>query len=92
MTNWSDILDSTATAEQIKNDLPVAYVLEVNGSTLEQKGSVQATVCPFHDDSDPSLEVFGEHGDRWKCFPATQAATCSTSSAGSTASRRSASR
>ncbi len=49
--------------------LPIAYVLEQAGHHLVAKGDVYACPCPFHEDSDPSFDVFGEHLEKWGCFP-----------------------
>ena len=66
--SWSEMQAGAVTPEQIKKDLPVAYVLEKNGHMLEQKGQILATRCPFHADGDPSFDVF-DGGIRWGCYP-----------------------
>lgn len=55
-----------------KRNLPLPFVFESLGISLVQQASDRlAAVCPFHDDSDPSLHVWQEaSGDwKWKCSP-----------------------
>jgi hypothetical protein len=57
-------------AGSIKAQLPIVYVLDRYGIAVEDGGDGRwAAVCPFHDDADPSLDVFGERLERWGCFP-----------------------
>lgn len=67
---WSELTKQadTVSPSQIKENLPVAYVLEQAGHLLVQKGDILACKCPFHNDSDPSFDVFDD-GKRWGCFP-----------------------
>lgn len=54
----------------IKARLPIVYVLDRYGIPVEDGGDGRwAAVCPFHDDADPSLDVYGERLERWGCFP-----------------------
>lgn len=50
--------------------LPIAWVLEKAGIQLESTGDGTLHArCPFHNDSSPSFDVFGENLERWGCFP-----------------------
>lgn len=51
----------------IKERLPIAYVLDRYNVPVEVNGGVRA-VCPFHDDTNPSLDVYGLTLERWGCF------------------------
>lgn len=55
---------------EIKAELPIPFVLEQHGIDCEvgTDGKVHA-LCPFHDDSSPSFDVWGEHFERWGCYP-----------------------
>jgi hypothetical protein len=61
------------TVEELKEDLPIEWVISVSaGIALDEVGEGRAIgVCPFHDDEDPSLDVYG-YGTRWGCFPCGQ--------------------
>lgn len=66
--NWADIKQKTeSSVPEIKAQLHPAWVLEHYGHQLND---ALATVCPFHDDSDPSLSVYKKDG-QWRvgCFP-----------------------
>ncbi len=72
-SSMSDLLAMAAkgsrTVEQLKT-LPIAFVLDEAGHVVVSKdGGGYATICPFHDDSDPSLDIYGEHLERWGCYP-----------------------
>lgn len=55
---------------QVKAGLPCTYILEKQGHRLIPAGPRVATICPFHDDSAPSLEVYeGDGHQRWGCWP-----------------------
>lgn len=56
-------------AADIKARLPIAYVLDRYRIPVEDVGGRYAAVCPFHPDSSPSLDVYGERLERWGCFP-----------------------
>lgn len=59
-----------ATPEFFKENLPIPFVLERAGVYLEGRGDKLSAVCPFHPDSDPSLDVWLEDGFwRFNCFP-----------------------
>lgn len=55
-------------AAELKAILPIVYVLERYGHGVEDVGGKYAAVCPFHQDSHPSLDVYGERLERWGCF------------------------
>jgi len=52
------------TIAEVKAGLPVQYVLHRAGVLLNEFGSAN---CPFHDDSNPSLDTFPPN--RWACAP-----------------------
>lgn len=54
--------------DQLRRDLPLAYVCEFLGIDLDAQGR---GVCPFHDDHDPSLQLRQDEDgiDRWHCWP-----------------------
>jgi hypothetical protein len=71
--DWTDAL-ATAQGEssydQIKRDLPLTFVLEYYGLPVEVGGDGKGhTQCPFHQDSEPSFDIFGENFERWGCYP-----------------------
>lgn len=55
-------------ARSIKARLPIVYVLDRFSIPVEDVGGQYAGVCPFHPDSDPSLDVYGNALERWGCF------------------------
>ncbi len=61
------------TVEELKEQLPIEWVISVvAGVDLDEVGEGRAVgICPFHDDQDPSLDVYG-YGTRWGCFPCGQ--------------------
>lgn len=61
---------ATASPAHLKAHLPIPYVFEREGVEVVRKGEKLAVVCPFHDDSDPSLDIWqDDSGWRWGCFP-----------------------
>ncbi len=56
--------------EEIRRRLPLEWVASGPAAIeLERTSESQAKgLCPFHDDHNPSLNVY-EYGQRWKCFP-----------------------
>jgi DNA primase len=57
-------------ARSVKERLPIAYVLDRYGIAVRDYGGGDfAAVCPFHQDGEPSLDVYGERLERWGCFP-----------------------
>lgn len=71
MTQYDDALDAQAAIGILKRDLPVAYVLAYAQLRPQQSGARVRAVCPFHEDHDPSLEVWLEADgtQRWGCWP-----------------------
>lgn len=69
---WSELRKSASaeiTPAEAKQ-LPIAFVLEKAGVQLEGTGDgVLHACCPFHPDSSPSFDVYGEKLERWGCFP-----------------------
>lgn len=72
--DWDSLLASAQGAgrepAEIKEELPIPFVLEQHGIDCEvgADGKVHS-LCPFHDDSSPSFDVWGEHFERWGCYP-----------------------
>lgn len=64
-------LASSGQPEHYKRNLPIPFVLEEHGHYLTAKGDKLACPCPFHEDSDPSFDVWitPEGFGRWSCFP-----------------------
>lgn len=58
-----------ASPEAVKAALPIPYVLEAAGHVIYPEGGQYQAVCPFHDDAEPSLDIYGESLERWGCFP-----------------------
>lgn len=56
-------------AADLKERLPIVYVLDRYHIPVEDVGGRYAAVCPFHPDRDPSLDIYGERLERWGCFP-----------------------
>lgn len=61
--------DAASTAQDIKDRLPIAFVLEDSGIAVSGAEGRLVARCPFHDDTDPSFDIYGEGLDRWGCFP-----------------------
>jgi len=53
----------------IKRELPLPYVAERLGVPLSESGGKLVGPCPFHDDDEPSFDIYGERLERWGCFP-----------------------
>lgn len=53
----------------IKANLPITYVLEKAGYPGTPTDGKVVTRCPFHLDSNPSFDVYGENLERWGCYP-----------------------
>lgn len=55
--------------EELKAKLPLEWVVSVQAEIpLEQYGEKASGLCPFHEDNDPSLDIYAD-GQRWGCFP-----------------------
>lgn len=72
MTDFAALVATadTLTPAAIKAALPIAYVLGRYGTETEigDDGKVRAC-CPFHQDSSPSLDLYGEALEKWGCYP-----------------------
>lgn len=53
----------------IKTNLPITYVLETAGFPVTPADGKVQSRCPFHPDSNPSFDVYGENLERWGCYP-----------------------
>jgi hypothetical protein len=62
-------LKANNTAEGIKKALPIAYVLQEEGHPVQIQEGKAVALCPFHDDTTPSLDVYGDDQERWGCYP-----------------------
>jgi len=54
--------------EQLKEELPLQYVITQAGIGLKPVGERLMALCPFHEDSNPSFAVFGENLDYCGCW------------------------
>lgn len=54
--------------DYIKANLPIGFVLSQYEFDIEEQGGELVTLCPFHDDTAPSLHVFGEQLNYWRCM------------------------
>ncbi len=53
--------------ERIKKDVDLVALIESKGIQLKKNGKGYKGLCPFHDDSDPSLSV-NPTTNLWNCF------------------------
>ena len=53
--------------EQLKNDISVERLIESAGIALKKSGKDKVGICPFHEDSEPSLAVTPAK-NLWHCF------------------------
>jgi hypothetical protein len=53
--------------ERIKNEVTPEEVAEKLGLNIVHRGNRKRVLCPFHDDHDPSLELFNDHYHCWAC-------------------------
>lgn len=73
MTDFATLVEGAAELgdpQTVKETLPIPYVLHRYGvdTEISDGGAIKA-LCPFHSDSSPSLDVYGEHLERWGCWP-----------------------
>lgn len=70
--NLNELRQSAAIVapEEIRAQLPLQYVMERHGITLEPRGSRLVGLCCFHNDTNPSLSMYkDEYGvDKYGCF------------------------
>lgn len=58
--------------QTLKEQNPLPLVAERHGIELRQSGSGFVGLCPFHDDHNPSLQIFlGDDGWGFKCYAAS---------------------
>lgn len=71
MTDYGDALDRQSAVRILKHQLPIAFVLAYAELGPQQVGTRVRAQCPFHEDHDPSLEVWLEEdgSQRWGCWP-----------------------
>jgi len=71
--DWLEILESVGPqyhdVDTLKSELAIAYVLQKHGVSVEQNGPKLLARCPFHEDENPSFDVWGENLERWGCYP-----------------------
>lgn len=66
---YEEALAALAAPGLLKKQLPIPYVLEKCGIRVELQGQRLVAVCPWHNDSSPSLYVLpGDEGWRWGCW------------------------
>jgi hypothetical protein len=70
--DWLDLFESMGPqfhdVEQLKKDLAIAYVLDTYGVQYYSESGKLRAKCPFHDDQNPSFDVYGETLSRWGCL------------------------
>lgn len=75
MVDWSTLrntatsTDAAMTAQDVKDRLPIAFVLATLGVPVEPADGKLVARCPFHQDDTPSFDVYGESLSRWGCYP-----------------------
>lgn len=72
--DWDEVISAAesrhlTTAKEIRQALPVGFVLQKYGVDFEQVGDKLSALCPFHDDTEESFDVFGENLEFWGCHP-----------------------
>ena len=68
--SWREMADKHGkTIEEVKELLPIEWVVAIAADVhLVEDGEGRSKgLCPFHDDNEPSLDVYG-NGERWGCF------------------------
>ncbi len=68
--SWREMADKYGkTIEEVKELLPIEWVVAIAADVhLVENGEGRSIgLCPFHDDNEPSLDVYG-NGERWGCF------------------------
>ena len=68
--SWRDMADKYGKSlEEVKDLLPIEWVVAIAADVgLVENGEGRSIgLCPFHDDNNPSLDVYG-NGERWGCF------------------------
>jgi len=55
------------TIEAIKRDVDLVPLVEAKGIELKKNGKGYFGLCPFHDDSNPSLSI-NPTKNLWQCF------------------------
>ena len=53
--------------ERIKSEVTPEDVAKKLGLNIVPRGNRKRVLCPFHDDHDPSLELFHDHYHCWAC-------------------------
>ncbi len=69
-TSFGQEAEKTIDKDRLKELLPLEYVALEEGIALARQEDGRLTaLCPFHDDTDPSFDIFGEDLSVWGCFP-----------------------
>ena len=73
MLNWSDLYSGMDTvkfhdSDELKAKLSIVFVMENHGHNVTHDGGKYVTTCPFHDDTNPSFDIYGEKLERWGCY------------------------
>jgi hypothetical protein len=67
---WKTAETGGVDVEALKAELPIAFVMERAGHPIaEYDGTAAHALCPFHPDGTPSFDIYGEHLERFGCFP-----------------------
>jgi hypothetical protein len=67
--DWKREVDRAGTSiSDIKQRLPLQYVVASAGVALDPKDGRLVGLCPFHPDTDPSFAIFGDDLDRCGCW------------------------
>ena len=53
--------------EELKKNIDIVALIESRGITLKKNGKSYKGLCPFHDDTNPSLSV-NPSTNLWQCF------------------------
>lgn len=72
--SWREMAEKHGhSLEEVKELLPIEWVVAIAADVrLEENGEGRSIgLCPFHDDNNPSLDVYG-NGERWGCFACTR--------------------
>lgn len=69
-TTFGQEAEKAIDKDRLKELLPLEYVALEEGIALARQEDGRLTaLCPFHDDTDPSFDIFGEDLAVWGCFP-----------------------
>lgn len=71
--DWDDVRAAAEKANygprELRELLPIGYVLSKYGHELVDQDDHLAALCPFHEDTEPSFDVWGENLEFCGCYP-----------------------